>query len=381
MNDWSMVQSLFQYSYEAWIILVLTAVTCSLIGTFLVLRQLSMIADAISHTVLLGIVLGYFVAGHLDSPLLILGAAFFGLITVWATETLTETNLVESGDAIGIVFSFFFALAIILVTRFASNVHLDIDIVLTGEVILAPLNRMTVFGWSLPKAFVEMFILLIVNFAFIVVFFKELKLTTFDKAYGYLAGFNVTLLFYMIMSLVSVTTVVAFDAVGAILVIAFLIGPGATAYLICKDLKMALFVAAGYATFNATVGYFIGILFNVSIAGAAAVVTGTTFFLTFLFHREGLLTSIISRRRQAKQLKLDLVLLHIANHTEQNEELSELKVNTLDSHFNWSEAVTAQLVKKLFHQSLIKIDPQYDVYQLTSKGAQQLETIYQRYNL
>ena len=224
-----------------------------------------MIADAISHSVLLGIVLGFFLAGNLDSPLLIIGAATFGILTVWATEGLTQTGLVENDDAVGIVYPFFFALAVILITRFASNVHLDMDVVLTGEVLFAPFARIELFGWDLPRAVVEMVVLFGVNLLFITLCFKELKVTTFDRDFGYMAGYNMTVLFYLLMTLVSITTVVSFDAVGAILVVAFLVGPGATAYLTSKTLSGMLTLSACYAFWNATLGYIIGIVLNLSL--------------------------------------------------------------------------------------------------------------------
>lgn len=381
MPTWEQTVSLFQASYESWIILLFTAITCGVIGSFLVLRQMSMIADAISHSVLLGIVLGYFIAGDLDSPALILGAAAFGIITVWATEALTKTGLIENDDAIGIVYPFFFAIAVILITRYASNVHLDTDVVLTGEVILAPLNRVDVFGFSIPKALYEIIVLMVLNFIFISVFFKELKLTTFDEQYAKIAGFQATILFYALMTLISVTTVVSFDAIGAILVVAFLVGPGASAYLICKDLKQMLLVAALYGAFNATIGYLLGIIFNVSLGGMAATVTGISFFVTFLFHREGLITSLIVRHRRSKQLKRDLVLLHISSHTLLGEEKEELKVGTLDQHFKWSKKEVRHVLSDLFDDQLIYIDESRQVYQLTSNGAEKLATIKELYGI
>ncbi|MGX7107521.1 metal ABC transporter permease [Hutsoniella sourekii] len=377
----SEIMNLFAASYESWFILLLTAVTCGLIGCFLVLRQLSMISDAISHSVLLGIVLGYFIAGDLDSPLLILGAAAIGILTVWSTETLTKTGLVENDDAVGIIYPFFFAIAVILITRYAGNVHLDTDIVIMGEVILAPLNRVDFLGLSLPKALAEMGVLFLANMIFIGLFFKELKITTFDEQFGHLAGFNAGLLFYALMTLTSVTTVVAFDAVGAILVVAFIVGPGATAYLICKDLKQMLWVSVIYSVINASIGYVLAIIFNLSMGGMAATVTGLTFFMTFLFHREGLITSLWLRHQKSVQLKRDLVLLHIASHTAKGEEDQELKVGTLNQHFKWSSRETDQALEDLFKKDLIRIDSSQDIYQLTQAGRASLAVIQETYGI
>lgn len=381
MMTFSDMINLLMASYESWLVLLVTAVTCALIGSFLVLRNLSMIADAISHSVLLGIILGFFIAGDLDSPWLIFGAAALGVVTVWSTETLSKTGLVESDDAVGIVYPLFFALAVILITRFASNVHLDTDVVLTGEVILTPLDRVELFGFSLPTALFQMSLLLGVNALFIVIFFKELKLTTFDNQYGHLLGFNAGLLFYVLMTLNSVTTVLAFDAVGAILVVAFLVGPGASAYLFCKDLKQMLVVAMLYGIINATLGYFIGIAWNVSIGGMAAVMTGVTFFLTFLFHRQGLLTALWLRYRQSKQLRYDLVLLHIYSHTLQGQEKEELRTDCLDEHFKWSKKEVDKALTVLFKADYVTVDTSKQVYRLTPAGLDRIQAIQQEYGI
>ena len=381
MLVWDEILKLFITSFESYVLLILTAVTCALIGAFLVLRKLSMIADAISHSVLLGIVLGFFLAGNLDSPLLIIGAATFGILTVWATEGLTQTGLVENDDAVGIVYPFFFALAVILITRFASNVHLDMDVVLTGEVLFAPFARIELFGWDLPRAVVEMVVLFGVNLLFMTLCFKELKVTTFDRDFGYMAGYNMTVLFYLLMTLVSITTVVSFDAVGAILVVAFLVGPGATAYLTSKTLSGMLTLSACYAFWNATLGYIIGIVLNVSIGGMASVITGLTFILVFLFHRQGLITSLIIQRRRKHQLKQDLILLHIQSHTQQNQEQEELAVDTLSEHFKWGQNIINTTLKELFKADLIYVDADRKIYQLTSLGQARLDYIREYYEI
>ncbi len=123
------------------IILILTAISCTLLGVFLLLRNLSMLTDAISHTVLLGIVLAYFIVKDLDSPLLILGASMMGIITVYLIETIGNSKFAKYDDAIGIVFPILFSLAVVLISKFFRNAHLDIDIVLMGEVLFSSLDK------------------------------------------------------------------------------------------------------------------------------------------------------------------------------------------------------------------------------------------------
>jgi len=367
--------SYFSISYESLFVLIATAAACALLSPFLVLRKLSMVSDAISHSVLLGIVLAFFIVKDVGSPLLIAGAALFGVITVFAVEFLSGTGLVKNDDAVGIVFPMFFALAVVLITKFARNVHLDTDIVLMGEVIIAPLNRTEFLGMDLPKAFVQMGILFIANLLFIIIFFKELKITTFDKGFAKLAGFSSVALFYALMTLSSLTAVTAFDAVGAILVVSFLITPGAAAYLISKDLKVMIAISVGYAIINSIIGYVLSLLMNVSMSGMTAAVAGVTFLITFLFNREGLITAIFIRLKRKSELKPELFLTHIGNHSGKKEELEELGLGSIRDHLKWKQAEVDKIAGRLIRRGLIRIDIGKNIYDLTEKGREKFVEI------
>ena len=367
--------SYFSISYESLFVLIATAAACALLSPFLVLRKLSMVSDAISHSVLLGIVLAFFIVKDVGSPLLIAGAALFGVITVFAVEFLSGTGLVKNDDAVGIVFPMFFALAVVLITKFARNVHLDTDIVIMGEVIIAPLNRTEFLGMDLPKAFVQMGILFIVNLLFIIIFFKELKITTFDKGFAKLAGFSSVALFYALMTLSSLTAVTAFDAVGAILVVSFLITPGAAAYLISKDLKVMIAISVGYAVINSIIGYVISLLMNVSMSGMTAAVAGVTFLITFLFNREGLITAIFIRLKRKSELTPELFLTHIGNHSGKKEELEELGLGSIRDHLKWKQAEVDKIAGRLIRRGLIRIDINKNIYDLTERGREKFVEI------
>ena len=193
---------------EIQIIAVIVAVACALPGTFLVLRKMSMMSDSITHTILLGIVLAFFVTHDLSSPFLILGAALMGVVTVWLTELLSRTRLLAEDAAIGVVFPLLFSIAIILITRYAGAVHLDTDSVLLGELAFAPFDRMIVGGVDIgAKAIYTTGVLLLINLAAITLFFKELKLATFDSMLAAVVGFSPALVHYGLMTLVSLTTV------------------------------------------------------------------------------------------------------------------------------------------------------------------------------
>ena len=373
-----MIESLLSYfaiSYESYFVLLTTAVACAVLSPFLVLRKLSMVSDAISHSVLLGIVIAFFIVKDVGSPFLIVGAAIFGVITVFAVEFLSGTGLVKNDDAVGIVFPMFFALAVVLITKFARNVHLDTDVVLMGEVIIAPLNRIEFMGIDLPKAFVQMGILLVINLLFVIIFFKELKVTTFDRGFATLAGFSSAALFYALMTLSSFTAVTAFDAVGAILVVSFLITPGAAAYLISKDLKVMIAISVGYAVINSIIGYVFSLLMNVSMSGMTAAAAGVTFLLTFLFNREGLITAIFIRLQRKSELKLGLFLNHIGNHSGKKEESEELGLGSIKNHLKWKQAEVDKIAGRLIKKGFIRIDIDKNIYDLTERGREKFVEI------
>lgn len=280
-------------------VVMITAVSCALLGVFLVLKNMAMVADALSHTVLLGIVLGYFIAGDLDSPILFVGAALFGVMTVYAIEYVVNKFAIQSDAATGLVFTLLFALAIILISKYARNVHLDVDMVLSGEVVFATLNTMEIFGIQVPISFALMFVMLVINLAFVAVSYQQLKVSIFDPVYAKSIGVAVGFLNLVLMTLVSITTVVAFDTVGAILVISLMVAPALSAHLLSKRLSIMLLVALLYGVINSVLGYYVAIYFNVSISGTIAFAGFVTFLLTLLFAPNGLIGKRFKRAKQA----------------------------------------------------------------------------------
>ncbi len=264
---------------------------CGLLGSFLVLKQMSMVSDCITHTILLGIVLAFLVVGDLSSPFLLLGATFMGVFTVWLIEMLSQSKRLSHDSAIGVVFPFLFSLAIILISKYAENTHLDTDSVLLGELAFAPFHRLILWGKDLGAVSLWLSILVLgLNLVFVVAWGKELKLAIFDPIFALTLGISPVLLHYIFLTLLSFTAVCAFQAVGSILVIALMIAPSSGAYLLCHNLKTMLVLAtilggiSGF--FGALLGIFLG---NISFAGAMATTAGFVFFLCFLI-REHLKT-------------------------------------------------------------------------------------------
>ncbi|WP_207940428.1 metal ABC transporter permease [Candidatus Enterococcus lowellii] len=340
-------------------VLIITAMSCSLVGVFLVLRNLAMVSDAISHTVLLGIVAGYFVAHDLDSPFLFLGAALFGVFTVYAIEALVKKFNLKNDAATGLVFPLLFAIAIIIISKFARNVHLDIDVVLSGEVIFASLNTVTVFGMTFPRTFVEMSVVFLINFLFIILFYNQLKVSTFDGQYAASIGIAVSLLHFVLMTLVSITTVVAFNAVGSILVISFMVAPVLSAYLLSKRLYIMILLSMIYGIGNSLLGYWLAIHFDVSMTGMSATLAFVTFLLTFIFYPNGLIGKQMKHLQLKKRYQMNLLLVYLAEEKEQNKE-------ELSDKLNWSETKVEKFIRKLVQKEYIEVTE--NILCLTTKG-------------
>lgn len=353
---------------EIQLITVVVAIACSLPGVFLVLRKMSMMTDAITHTILLGIVIAFFATESFTSPLLIVGAAIMGVITVFLTETLHSTKLVSEDSAIGVVFPLLFSIAIIIISKYAGSVHLDTDSVLLGELAYAPFNRLVVFGKDIgPRALYSMLAILILNLGFIIVFFKELKIVTFDAALATILGFTPAIMHYSLMTLVSITAVGAFESVGSILVIAFMIGPPVTAYLLTDDLKIMVILSAIIGSINGLLGYQLAAFFDVSIAGSMAVMTGFVFLLVFVFAPDKGLVSIIRRRSSQKiEFAEKSLLFHILNHEGETNEAIELGVDTIVDHVNWEKKFLNTMLNNLKKEDKVYIDNQ--VIRLTKSG-------------
>jgi manganese/zinc/iron transport system permease protein len=337
---------LSQAALEIQLIASVVAIACCIPGVFLVLRRMAMMSDAISHVVLLGIVLTFFLTQDLSSPLLILGATVTGVLTVSLVELLNRTRLVREDAAIGLVFPLLFSVAVILIARFAGDVHLDTDAVLLGELAFAPFNRFEVGGYDIgPKALYVMGAVLLLNLVFISLFFKELKLATFDASLAAALGFVPGLIHYGLMTLVSVTAVGAFDAVGSVLVVALMIGPPATAYLLTDKLSYMLGLSALLGVVSAVAGYWAALALDANIAGSMATVIGLLFGLGFLLAPErGLISMARRRARQRLEFAQTMLAIHLLHHENLPEAATESRVDHLHEELRWRPDFATRVV-------------------------------------
>jgi manganese/zinc/iron transport system permease protein len=443
----------------------LVSVAGAILGTFLLLRQMSLTSDAISHTVLLGIVVAFLVMvaifglePDLSSPWLIIGAAAAGVATVVLTELIQRSGLVKEDAALGLAFPFLFAISILLISRFTANVHLDADAVMVGEIGVAwantnshcfencesvtiasddtraemgrrcincssgainPRSPDAIFeetcsncgtytaaeAWRerlipeppvlvfVPKSVSVLAVIALLNALFVTVFYKELKLSTFDSGLAKALGFRPGMLHYALMILVSVTAVGAFDAVGSILVVAFFIIPPVTAYLLTDRLWVMLTLSPIFGALAAITGYdlargqFLGVIpmnnvlaaldglvgldgytdWNVSISASMVIMAFVFFLLVWVFSpRQGLISTIVRRRAQKQGFADQMVLGHIYHHHEQPEASAELAADTLYRHLGWSPTSMGLTLARLRALHLVEVHENHVA--LTERG-------------
>lgn len=447
----------------------LVAISGALLGAYLLLRGQALTTDAISHTVLLGIVVAFLIMtfglgmeADLSSPWLIVGAALAGVGTVVLTEMLQRSGLVKSDAALGLAFPLLFAASILLISRFASNVHLDADAVLVGEIGVAwsntnsyclencdpvtiapddpraeitrtctncsrggisPRSPQAIFeetcgncgtfsaaeAWRMrlidsppglvywPKAVTTMSTITLINLLFVLVFYKELKLATFDSALARSLGFRPGWLHYALLILVSITAVGAFDAVGAILVVAFFVIPAAAAYLLTDRLWLMLLIGPLVGALGAYTGYdlargnFLGIVqmrdvltlldrviglgghttWDSSISASMVLMTFVFFVLAWVFSpRYGLISGIVRRSAQKRRFADQVILAHLYNHQHEDDR-HELVALTLHRHFQWSPRRMYWALARLRARSLVRIDE--GIALLTDRGMQEVQ--------
>ncbi len=270
---------------------VLASIACALLGNYLVLRRQSMIGDAVSHVALPGIVVAFILTKSMSTLPMFLGATVAALITVALIEFIKRIGRVESGAAIGVVFTAMFALGVLILERSdTSSVHLDVEHALYGN--LESIVWFAASGWQslidpaalsqIPMQLPRIAIVVLVILAFILMAWKELAIGTFDPEFAVSVGARPKMTNALLVTLVAVAAVTSFDAVGSIIVIAMFICPPATARLMTNNLRRQFGWSVFFATASAVIGFFLAghsaQIFrtpsSVSAAGMIATVSG-----------------------------------------------------------------------------------------------------------
>lgn len=267
----------------------LVAVPCALLGIFLYLKRMSLLSDALAHVALPGIVVAFLLSGSLEGPTMVLGAAIVGLAASFGIEALSRRPNVRPDAAVGIVFTVLFALGIVLLSTMVHDAHIDTDCVVFGNVLAISDRTLWTLGVVSPAVV-----------ALVVVFWRWLALSSFDATLARHAGVPVVAVHYGLMTAVSVTTVAGFEAVGAILVIALIVVPAATAHILADRIWVMGVVAVGHALVSTLAGMYTSVWLNCSPAGAIVVTGGVMYILAFLFGpRHGAVARWLAHRREA----------------------------------------------------------------------------------
>lgn len=279
-------------STDLWIIATAAAcaLACSLVGSFLILRRQALIGDAVSHSILPGLAMAFIITGSRSPMPMLLGAICAGVGSAFLTTLLSHRLRIDNDASMGIVFTTFFAVGVILITATARIVDLDPGCVLYGLLEFSPFDTISIGGYEMPRAFVWLSVMFIVNLLAITIFFKELVLHAFDPHFATTLGFSSKALHYVFMTLVTATAVASFEAVGSIIVISMLITPGATAFLLTRRVSTLLVTACVLSLISAVAGYLLALHFNTSVAGMMSVVSGLLFALAVVCSpRQGVL--------------------------------------------------------------------------------------------
>lgn len=229
-------------------VLVLVGVSASaaMVGSFLILRRMTMLANALSHTILIGIAVAFFVVGgegdEMPMMAMLIASLVMGMVTAFLTELLTKAGRLQEDASTGLVFTTLFAIGIILVTVLTRDAHIGLEVVM-GNVDALHIDD-----------FKFVYLILLGNAILFVLFFKEFKITTFDPALAKALGFSTIFYNYLLMAQVSATAIGAFRAVGVIMVLAFITGPPLTARLLTDHLKYMLVGAVGIGALASVVG-------------------------------------------------------------------------------------------------------------------------------
>lgn len=346
---------------------VLVALSGAGLGTFLVLRGAAMLTDAISHSIVLAIILVWLLTGETSGPWQMLGAALMGLATVGLTHALQRSGLMANDAAIGLAFPALFAAGVLLINIYARDVHIDLDSVLLGEIGFVWLHRVEVFGVDMPVAVASLGALTLVNAAFLALMWKELVLSSFDPALAAALGLAPGAVGLALLALTSATAVAAFDAVGAILFIAFVTAPAATGLLLSNRPVVILGLAVAVGVASVGLGYALAVWSDVSIAPMMALVTGGFFALAVLLApRNGVIARALAGRDSGLRHAARGLLAHLHAHEGTPGALSENTVVALRDHLHWSDEHAAQVLVHCLDRGMITRDG--PALHLTEKG-------------
>lgn len=350
------------WSLDGWIVLagILCAVAAALPGCFLVLRKMSLLGDAISHAVLPGLAVAFFLSESRSSLPMFLGAVVVGILTAMLTEWIRGVGKVDEGASMGVVFTSLFALGLVLISRAAEHVDLDASCVLYGAIESVPLDVVMLGGVEVPRAVITLSVVCLVNALFILVFFKELRITSFDADLATSSGINARLMHYLLMVIVAVTSVACFESVGNILVVAMFVVPPATAFMLTQRLSAMIAIAVVCAALSAVLGHLGAIAIpgwfgmkSTTTSGMMAVAAGCLFMLAMLFSPgQGVISRMVHQWNLSLRILADdvLALLYRSDERDRQEPLG---IEALRKHLFAGTWALRAVLWRLRHRGLV----------------------------
>jgi manganese/zinc/iron transport system permease protein len=352
---------------DTWIVIIgaLCAAGCAIPGTILVLRRMSLMGDAISHTVLPGIAIAFLVTGSRDPMAMLIGAVVVGLITAFLVQAIQSIGKVEAGASMGIVFTVLFAFGLVLMRQAIDHVDIDPDCVLNGAIEFAWFDQ-NPDGWGIPRGAIVNGTMLLANAFFMLLFYKEFKITAFDPALAKSQGINPGFMHYMLMTMTAATAVAAFETVGSILVVAMFIVPPATAYILTDRYGVLVGLSLGLGVFAAGLGHLSAITVptwfgfsGTTTAGAMAVAGGVLFVLAWMFSpSQGLLVRLLHNRRTRSHILAEDVLGFLWRVEERSQ--GSVHTNELHTALGVSGGALSKVLRRLVkHRAISREDSHY----------------------
>jgi len=358
---------------DTWIVIIgaLCAAGCAIPGTILVLRRMSLMGDAISHTVLPGIAIAFLVTGSRDPTAMLIGAVVVGLLTAFLVQAIQTLGKVEAGASMGIVFTVLFAFGLVLMRQAIDHVDIDPDCVLNGAIEFAWFDQ-TPGGWGIPRGAIVNGIMLLANLAIMIVFYKEFKITAFDPSLAKSKGIKPAFMHYILMTMTAATAVAAFETVGTILVVAMFIVPSATAYLLTDRYGVLIILSLLLGAISAGLGHLSAITVptwfgysGTTTAGAMAVAAGALFFGAWMVSpSQGLLSRFLRKVETKAHILREDVLGLLWRIEERNK--GKMKSEDLSQLFGVSSRKVRVALYRLLKQGAIQ--QTQSSWSLTSKG-------------
>lgn len=287
----------------------LCGLLCGVAGCYLVLRRMSLLGDAITHAILPGLAGAFLLTGTRDVWAMLAGAMIVGLLTAAGTSWLSRVGRVSSDAAMGVVFTSLFALGVLMISRAADKVDLDPGCVLYGLLEFVDADRVSVLGVEMPRAFATLAGAASITFGLLGLFWKEVKLVSFDAALATSMGFAAVIIHYAVVAVIAGVSVASFEAVGSILVIALLIGPPVTASLLTQRFGRMVALAGVIGVVAGAVGTIAAVQLDVSIAGSVSVAVGALFVLALVLSpSQGLVAGWVRRTGLALRVRREDIL-------------------------------------------------------------------------